>query len=134
MVFVSFKLIEDLRKEEGNSSFCFADFQYSHISDQSISRHLKTASIGLLKADWMKQKSPQHPKRIAALVLAYRAKGRLKPVEMELSVYNRNLNWVNDGHHRIRALEFCQAEGFYAELGGDIALINEFKRLCRRYR
>ena len=93
---------------------------------------MATASIKELSNPW-DSTSPNHARRIAGLVKLIQSGIDPDPVEMELSEYNRNLNFVNDGHHRIRAYQFLKAKGFYAELGGFERLINKFKRLCRKY-
>jgi hypothetical protein len=137
-LFISFKAVEYLSQNEGNpSSFFWGPFEYDSISDESITEELKNAHIEDLKSDWMAElkngEKTNHAKRIAALVKLIESGADLPPVSIELSEYNRNTNMVVDGHHRIRALKYKEAKGFYADLGGFESLIKEFRKICRGF-
>lgn len=123
ILFVPFKALEG---ETGE--LCFSDFEYSYISDIEIRLAMKHANPNELSKPWTP--NCDHTLRVAHIVKAMKLNIKFPPVEMEISLYNRNANYVNDGHHRIRALQYLKAKGFHAELGGYIDLMEEFARIC----
>lgn len=134
-IFVPFNIFTE--NEENESSLSFGDFQYDNITDEHISFYLKQDLRSVnLREEWNSKDNflddNFHAKRIAALVKLIEAGLELDPVIMELSEYNKNQNYVNDGHHRIRALKFLKRKGFWADIGGFEFLMEEFESICSK--
>lgn len=113
-IFVPFLAIKYMSRLKNKSSFLLDDFVYDNITDEMISFEMGNAQIEDLKEDWISEKIPNHARRIASLVKLMQSKIKLDPVDMEISQWNSNVNFVNDGHHRIRAAKFLKKLGFYA--------------------
>lgn len=134
--FIPFDVIEKLKQssldEEG--IYIFSNFQYDYISDDLIEEKLHTEDLSTenLHKGWSFSASDTnaHAKRIAAIVSLIEKGVSFDPVEMELSPFNKNLNFINDGNHRIRAYQFLKFKGFVANVGGFEEAIDKLKKEC----
>jgi len=135
--FVPFEAVKEYEKPTDHLSMMFGPFEYDHITDEDIQLEIDNGNAKSVKlaTPWDQEPITKtiHARRIAALVLLIEKGMELDPVEMELSEYNKNTNFVTDGHHRIRAYKFAKKNGFWASLGGFETLIKEFKTVCRKH-
>lgn len=72
-----------------------------------------------------------HAQRIAALVQLIESGVKFNPIDLEISSYCHERNFVVDGNHRIRAYQFLNKEGFWGEMGGEWGLMKKFSKLLK---
>lgn len=119
--------------DDGEFSHCFIDkFVYDYITDEDIEQYLNTdlSEINIEK-DWSYtnefnydtaySNKDKHAKRIAKLVNEIKQNKPLKPcaVYFDPQSYQYDIfNNVEDGNHRIRALQYLKYDGFPAYISG----------------
>lgn len=120
--------------DDGEYSHCFiSNFVYDYITDEDIEKYLKTDLSEInIEDDWINDKNynsyehassnnERHAKRIAKLVNEIKKNKPLKPccVFFDPQSYQYDIfNNVEDGNHRIRALQYLKYDGFPAYIGG----------------
>ena len=126
------------------NALMFPLFQYDDISDDTITQALRdvrnVAQIPIHK-DWeddiwlaqhaLIPEELKHAYRVAALVQALQRGDRLKrPISLDTFVLEHCGCAVNDGHHRIRALQYLGVAAGPFALGGHLDLLEEVVMLA----
>lgn len=125
-----------------NIDFLFNGFQYDSITDEDIKYCLNLDFLDKINIDidWeddyflyntnIVPESLKHAVRIAKIVQCIlNGNFLMNPVSFDtFSEYNC-LSCINNGHHRIRALQFLGYEGFPVTLSGELDFIDSIKKV-----
>ena len=130
-IYVPFAAVEYLRDERNDAPFFFGPYAYEDITDAAIAKSISFAHTVDLTVDW--EEDCDHALRIAALVLLVESGVRLKPISMEFCDTVKEPNLCLDGHHRVRAYQYLELDGFYASGGGYVDEMKKFAAICKKF-